>query len=131
MKPVKITAKEFQKIIQDICFRDTSADPEHWSTENPLWGHCAVVSLLAQDHFGGALMRQSLAGIPELEYLRSHYSNKLPDSTDADFTLEQFRGKLPPYLPKEERRREHTLSNFDTLKRYELLKNRFEMELHR
>ena len=129
MEQAKITTEEFRKVIEKICSRDTSADPEHWLAENPTWGHCAVVSLLSQDQFGGALIRQSLDGIAGLEYLRSHYSNRLPDGTEADYTLGQFQGKLPADLSKEERPRERVLSYPDTQKRYQLLKNRFEAEL--
>lgn len=118
--------EDFSKIIEKICTRDTSADPEHWSAENPMWGHCAVVSLLAQDQFGGILIRQSLEGIAGLEYLRSHYSNRFPDDLEFDFTLKQFQGKLPTNLSKEERSRERVLSYPNTQKRYKLLKDRFE-----
>lgn len=121
-----IFADEFTKLIKDICACDTSADHENWTAENPLFGHCAVVSLLAQDEFGGTLMRQSLEGIIGLDYLRSHYSNRLLNGTDVDFTWEQFKGKLQSNLHKEERERERLLSYPDTKKRYELLKNRFE-----
>lgn len=129
MSQEKISAEEFSKIVPKICDRDTSADSEHWSEENPMWGHCAVVSLLAQEQFGGTLLRQSLENVDELEYLRSHYSNKLPDDLEVDFTLEQFQGRLPKDLPKEERLRERVLSYPDTQKRYELLKSRFQAEL--
>ena len=129
MDKAKITTEKFSKIISVICTRDTSADPEHWSTENPMWGHCAIVSLLAQDQFGGTLIRQSLEGVNGFDYLRSHYSNKLSDGIEYDFTLEQFQGRLPTNLPKEERPREHVLSYPDTQKRYELLKDRFKAEL--
>ncbi|MFA6194689.1 MAG: hypothetical protein WC719_03025 [Patescibacteria group bacterium] len=121
----EITKEKFTQIISRICRRDTSADPEHWVETNPLWGCCAVVSLLAQDQFGGSLVRQSLKDVPGLEYLRSHYINKLPDEVEIDFTIEQFQGRLPALLPVEERTREHVLSYPDTAKRYELLKSRF------
>ena len=126
---MKITIEKFSKIISVICNRDTSVDPEHWSTENPMWGHCAIVSLLAQDQFGGTLIRQSLEGVNGFDYLRSHYSNKLSDGIEYDFTLEQFQGRLPTNLPKEERPRGHVLSYPDTQKRYELLKDWFKAEL--
>lgn len=129
MSQAKIIIEEFARIIPKICSRDTSADPEHWSEENSTWGHCAVVSLLVQEQFGGTLLRQSLENIAGLEYLRSHYSNKLPDDLEVDFTLEQFQDRLPKDLPKEERLRERVLSYPDTQKRYELLKSRFQAEL--
>ena len=130
MNQATITTAEFSKMISKICACDTSADPEHWSAKNPMWGHCAIVSLLAQDNFGGTLVRRSLEDVAELECLRSHYSNKLSDGMEVDFTLEQFHGKLPASLPKEERPRDRVLSYPDTQKRYELLKSRFEEKLH-
>jgi len=121
-----MSIEEFYKIVPSICSRETSADPENWNEENPTWGHCAVVSLLAQDQFDGTLLRRSLEKVPGLEYLRSHYSNKLPDNTEIDFTLEQFEGKLPSNISAEERPRERILSYPDTQRRYEILKKRFE-----
>lgn len=125
MEPTEIFFEDFSKAIKKTCARDTSANPEFWSAENPMWGHCAVVALIAQDLFGGALVRQSLEKVAGLEYLRFHYSNKLADGTNIDFTLEQFQGKLPANLPKEERTRERVLSYPNTQKRYKLLKDRF------
>ena len=119
-----ISFSKFSSVVKEVCARDTSADPELWSAENPLWGHCAVVSLVAQDLFGGTLVRQSLENVPGLEHLRSHYSNRLPDGTEVDFTLEQFAGMLRTGLPKEERTRERVLAHPDTRERYELLKTR-------
>lgn len=129
MEQSQITPKNFSEIIEKVCARDTSADPENWSTENPLWGHCAVVSLIAQDKFGGVLIHQSLENVAGLEYLRSNYSNKLADSTEADFTCKQFQIELSAGLQKEERTREQVLSHPYTQKRYKLLKDRFETEL--
>ncbi len=123
-----IAKQKFVQIISRICRRDTSADPEHWGEKNPLWGHCAVVSLLAQDQFGGSLIRQSLEGVPGLEYLRSHYINRLPDGEEIDFTIEQFQGRPLALLPAEERTRERILSYPDTARRYEILKSRFQSE---
>lgn len=68
-----ITKENFSSLIKKITSKDTSADPENWTSSNPLWGHCAVVSLLAQNYFGGDLIRASLEHIPEYSYLKSHY----------------------------------------------------------
>ena len=126
---MSITKEKFQEIIEIICSDDTSADPKHWSAENPTWGHCAVVALLAQDQFGGALIRQSFENVEGFGHLLSHYSNKLAGGSEVDFTQEQFQGRLPQGLIKEERPRERVLSYPDTKRRYELLKDRFETEL--
>lgn len=129
MDHTNITIEEFQEVIKNICSRDTSADPDHWFEENPTWGHCAVVSLLAQDQFGGTLVRHSFENIPELEYIRSHYTNMLPGGKKADFTRQEFQGNLPADLPQEERPRERVLSYPDTQQRYRLIKARYEAYL--
>ncbi|MBL8031720.1 MAG: hypothetical protein JNK33_05360 [Candidatus Doudnabacteria bacterium] len=117
--------EQFQSIVMNISAIDTSADPEHWSTDNQLWGHCAVVSLLAQDLYGGELVRHSLEQVQGYEYLRSHYTNQLPDGREFDFTALQFSTGLPENLPREVRPRERVLAHPDTRRRYELLKSRF------
>jgi hypothetical protein len=79
MNKYMITQVVFSQILPKVCMRDTSADPEHWTPENRLWGHCAIVSLLAQEYFGGELLRVSLENVEELKYLRSHYINKISE----------------------------------------------------
>ena len=87
-------AKElFQIVIAGIAKRETSADPVNWTVSNPLSGHCAIVSLLAQDIYGGEILRASLEGT-EWKRMRSHYWNKLP-SGEIDFTEAQFEGRRP------------------------------------
>lgn len=86
---IELTPEQFRKILPTICDRETSQDAENWNSDNPLWGHCAVVSLVAQNLFGGELMRASLAGTP-YESAGSHYWNRLPDGTFEDFTAGQF-----------------------------------------
>lgn len=115
----------FLKILTIVAAKDTSADPEGWTPANPLWGHCAVVSLMAQDYFGGVLVRGSLEGISKYAYLRSHFWNRLPEG-EIDFTAAQFGDLKCDDLPKEVRPREHVLCHPDTQRRYALLKSRFE-----
>jgi hypothetical protein len=95
---------------------ETSADPKHWSPENPAWGQCAVTALIIQDLFGGALLRCKVNGI-------SHYWNCLPSGEELDLTKDQFR-ELQEATPPEPRTREFVLSFPDTVRRYELLKSR-------
>jgi len=79
---MRINAYEFAQVLIRICDKETSADPENWSPDNPLWGHCAVASLLAQDVFGGDLVRASLEGTP-FATMRSHYWNRFPGSLET------------------------------------------------
>jgi len=121
-----IDTHRFQDIITHIVAADTASDPATWSPENPLAGHCVVVSLLTQDVFGGTLARYDLSGVPGLERVRSHYVNVFPDGREVDFTRGQFPELLPPHLPHEERTRDQVLGSPDTQRRYMLLKGRFE-----
>lgn len=121
-----MTKENFIQILRIVASRDTSADPENWTPQNPLWGHCAVVSLLAQDYFGGSLVRGSLAGNSKYSYLRSHYWNLLSSGEEVDFTSGQYADLNFSDLPKESRDRDHVLSYPNTQKRYLLLKNNFE-----
>ena len=103
-------------------------------TKNPLWGHCAVVSLLANDYFGGGFVRAFLDNTPFAD-IGSHYWNILPDGTEQDFTREQFGDAGLQLAGKTTRSdgkpidREYLLKNPETKKRYELLRARFESHL--
>lgn len=121
---MEVTQDTFLDLIKKIASEETSANPENWTAENPLWGHCAVVSLLAQDHFGGELVRGSLEDFPEYAYLSSHYWNKLPDTKEVDFTAGQFK-RRPDFIHTEIRTREDTLNWPDTKRRYKALKTKF------
>ena len=122
-----MTAEEFQEIIPKICKADTCNPPEDWIPENPTMCHCAIVSILAQELFGGIIVRVSLEGTP-YEKFKSHYFNII-DRKEYDFTLDQFESN--PYLNKErqEKNREDLLSNSSTKRRYDILKNRFNFKL--
>lgn len=118
----------FLKTVKQVASSQTSADPREWSDKNVLWGHCAVVSLLAQDYFGGALVRGSLEET-KYAYLRSHYWNKLSNGEEVDFTSSQYTDLSIGDLLGEERPRERVLSHPDTVKRYQMLKEKFEQNL--
>lgn len=123
-----ITRQQFKELLPLICDEETSSDQKGWSKENPLWGNCAVVALVAQNLFGGELRRASLNGTPFAE-LRSHYWNAFPDGTMEDFTASQFQENYPitGNTPVEVRSRHSLLVNLATgqpqeiLKRYKLL----------
>ncbi len=117
MEAHPITPEGFQRLLPNICDKETSADAEGWTKENPLYAHCAVVALLAQDLFGGNLLRASLEQFPEFAHMRSHYWNQLPDGSEVDFTEPQFLGRRPGLAGKSRVRPQH----FETMKRYKLL----------
>lgn len=122
-----IDKERFQEVIVKSGSKETSTNPDRWVENNPTLGHCAVVALLAQDIYGGELLRASLEGT-EFAYARSHYWNLLPDGIEIDFTELQFEGKRPNLIG-EVRTREYLLSNAQTKLRYELLKKTFLLNL--
>jgi hypothetical protein len=95
---------------------ETSADPEHWTLDNPARGQCAVTALVVQDEFGGDLIRATVDDV-------SHYWNRLPDGAEIDLTRRQFREDAT-YGAGEVRDREYVLSFPDTANRYWLLRRR-------
>ena len=87
-------------------------------------GHCAVVALLAQDMFGGNILRVSLFGISEYAYMQSHYWNELFGIDEIDFTYSQFQNEYPR-LRGEVMLRQSILSSSDMVRRYQPLVDRF------
>lgn len=117
----ELTPSKLKELLPVICDRETSQDSSGWTPENPLWGHCAVVSLVAQNLFGGELLRGSLTEVPGFEHMRSHYWNKFADGDIEDFTKPQFGANYPNGLKAEVRERSYVLSYPETVKRYKLL----------
>lgn len=118
-----------KKSFADCWSRETSADEEDWTPENPSWGHCAVASLVAQRVLGGELLRYDLKGTL-YEHGGSHYKLRLADGTILDFTEEQFRGKPPVWGEPAVRTRPELLDpaknprNQNTLRRYRIFRER-------
>ena len=114
-----------------LCSRETSANPAGWSRENPLWGHCAVVSVIAQDVWGGRILRASLEKDPLFGFMGSHYTNLLGNGAEIDFTRQQFKDNYPKNLGFEERSKEYVLYDPKTgeprqiMERYKTLAWRF------
>lgn len=117
----KLNQEHFRELIRKNAERITSADYEGWTKENPLWGHCAVVALLAQDIFGGTLLRASLEDTPFAK-MRSHYCNKISTDEVIDFTDEQFGDNKPTNLVWEHRERSVVINPAATSERYTRLR---------
>ena len=121
-----MTTQEFITRIKEIGAPDTSSDPDGWTPENPLWGHCAIVSLLAQEIFGGELVKASLKDHPQYSHIRSHIWNRI-DGEDRDFTQDQYTDLSYTDLVAEVRVRDSILNHHDTIRRFSLIKIRFEL----
>ncbi len=119
MSQQNISLKRFTEILPSLCAADTAAGGgKGWTPENPTWGHCAVASLLAQNLFGGELLRISLKDT-EFAAGGSHYYNRFPDGATTDTTVAQFSGRLPVHtIPAETRTREYVIGGADTRQRY-------------
>lgn len=122
----KISQRDFNRILLRICDQRTTYGRQDWTLDNVLWGQCAVVTLLAQDVFGGDIVRASLAKT-KFAQCRWHFWNKLLSGKEKDFTRKQF-GKSYPKLNGELRSRSKILSSRSTVRRYELLRKRYERE---
>src|SRR3989344_954697 len=124
-----MTVKEFRRILPQICGRDTSIDPDGWTVKNPLWGHCAVVALLAQSLFQGEILYGSLKGTKFVK-MTFHFWNSLPggkrpDGRQVDFTRTQF-GRDYPKFPEIKTATESFFKGKDLQRRFKLLQERFE-----
>lgn len=126
-----LTVSVVAEAIIRSCAKDTSADPDGWTEENPTWGHCAVAALVLQDWFGGGLIHTRTTGSG---FRRNHYWNRLPGGFDVDATREQF----PPWTTFagfEERTRDQLLDssrnpkNAETRERYLLFRKRVDENL--
>ena len=116
---MSILVEDFRQLLPFICDKETSLATDGWSADNPLQGHCAVVSLVAQNLFGGDLLRASLENTV-FSAMRSHYWNKLPDGSEVDFTKPQFKDVVLS-LEGAVRERSYVLSFPETKSRYQKL----------
>ena len=88
-----MSIEEFKKLVPKICCKETSADPEHWTCDNPTWGNCAEVALLVQELFGGVLIRKSFSQNYLLNSRQYHLSLAPPVAS------EQCQPRVPgPYF---------------------------------
>lgn len=92
---------------------------EAWNNHNPTCGQCAITALIVQEYFGGTIHR---IRVNENE---THYFNII-DKKIIDLTKEQFnvRNIKIIYDENELTSREEILKSVDTVKRYNILKER-------
>src|SRR3989344_3519027 len=109
--------------------RETSADPEGWTPDNPAWGQCAVTALTVQDFLGGELVRLDLTGHgnPKVAAMRSHYFNRIGEA-ELDISSSQFGdvNRFYQFRSSQEvsvRDRSYLVGNTDTVARYVRLRH--------
>lgn len=127
-KMVKLmTISKFKKILPKICGKDTSYDPKGWMKNNPFWGHCAVVALLAHSLFAGVIWFVNLKGT-KFAKMKFHFWNVFPNGVAYDFTRSQFGKEYPGELEIMSVEAGSLLKDKSTLRRFNLLRERFEDE---
>ena len=99
---------------KDTCYPLCRND---WNASNPTLGHCAIVSLLVNDYFGGEIYKIKVDGI-------SHYFNFI-DNNVVDLTANQFHKRID-YHARIKKERAEVLQDEDTVLRYKLLKMRLQ-----
>lgn len=60
-----MTIKQIENILLSICSNETCYPlcRDNWSDDNKTLGHCAIVSLLLNDYFGGKIYKIKVDGI--------------------------------------------------------------------
>ena len=121
---LKVTKSEeifkYARVIYNKCTAETCYEKvrNQWTLDNKFWGHCAVVSLLIQDKFGGQIKKCKLK-----EENISHYFNFI-DGKDYDCTIGQYKNSVTKCDVKLVDRAE-LLKCDSTKKRYEKLRDLF------
>ena len=83
------TLAELETAIRGAWGRDTSADPDEWTTDNPARGQCDATAVLIRSYLGGEILVADVlrAG----RRLERHAWNRLPSGLTLDLTRDQFR----------------------------------------
>lgn len=120
---------DLEKVITYSWNKDTSADPDNWTRENPSYGQCAVTALVVQDYLGGKIVN-ALVDVGK-DKPESHYFNNIK-GYEFDLTRDQFpiETNIPEGVDKKkdlETTRDYVLSYKPTAERYEILKKRVEV----
>ena len=119
-----ISQQQFMHLVPTVCSKETSSDPIGWTDQNPLYGHCVPVTLLAQDLFGGEIAKVSLEG-SSYRNMKSHFLNVI-NGVPVDFSQAQFGGEVPYSISEMIiGERDKVIAQGNTQERYEVLKKRF------
>jgi len=126
---IQISEKEFEQILPRICDASISYDPERWTPDNPLYGTCVPVSLVARPIFGGLLLRADLKSFPKYRHLEFHWVNLPPDKRIKDFTQTQFGDDYPEGMEYVRKSPSSILRHTDVAQRTHLLYQRLLREI--
>ena len=105
--------------IKETAYPSCQKDPQYNRENDPTYGQCAITATLVYDMFGGTIHKIKVNGGG------THYFNKI-NNHYIDLTRDQFDlyNLSVKYEPNQEIAREFCGKNADTLKRYNLLKER-------
>lgn len=105
--------------IKETAYPSSQKDPNYDKSNDPTYGQCAITATLVYDMFGGTIHKIKVDGGG------THYFNKI-DGHYIDLTRDQFDLYNIPveYEPNQEIDRSYCGKNADTLKRFNLLKDR-------
>lgn len=122
---VELSKDQLEETLRVSWVKDTSYTPEEWSKDNPARGQCAVSALVIQDYLGGEIVRfkADFGDIHEKHYVNL-IEGKLVDATCSQYPDDLILEESPPDLNSYKDLRERMLSDTNTAKRYELLKER-------
>lgn len=134
---VEVLSKEKTQNFLDRSFsRETSLDNGLWTPDKPYFGHCAIASAVAQDYRGGFIREYFLprALVGSVGFC-AHYVLVIEGEVE-DYTKEQFSDQFPYKLliegqigrnSGEEDVRNRVLAFDEMNKRYQLLRERFDL----
>lgn len=108
----------FCNVVPCICKHDTTAWPGTYNQNSSLHGHSDVITLLAQEIFGGDIRRRSVTS------RGFRYENILPSGEVIDFLTDADHG-LERDKPHERCDRDAVLRDFNIATRYTILRRRF------
>jgi hypothetical protein len=85
------TLIELETAIRGAWCRETSDDPDEWTSANPARGQCAVTALVVRDYLGGEILIAVVIPADGSRPSERHAWNRLPSGVEVDLTVEQFR----------------------------------------
>jgi len=109
--------EHYLKKIYDICSKETCFPKvaNQWNENNKFWGHCAIISLLLQDKYGGEIYKAENM----IENI-THYYNII-NGKKIDATSSQYKQPII-FINDQKVNREKILENENTKTRYEKVK---------
>ncbi|MFA7298463.1 MAG: hypothetical protein WC010_02340 [Candidatus Absconditabacterales bacterium] len=127
-----ISVDNFPHIIKKCRSRETSADSEKWSQNNPSYRQCLITALLANEFLGLDIYAEKVR--LDNDFNAYHFFNKDTNNQDIRFCEEQFDNEKiltkKRQRPMNKERMEIILErNPEVNQRYNILKQRFQEEI--